>query len=355
MHSHSNGEKFRALLATGRVANIPTVYTNVIVSTLMPLALLGITPISTSEDIFLDLIIYSLVMVMATSMLYVGGCMLGDYKDLAFDRENRPSRPLPRGVLSPKFLASLSYLLLALGFTLSSTASLLLLFIFSISNIGLSETLQFLYQIGDFINPPQMIASLLLTACIIIYALTHKKTGKHALLNMALCRFLLIIYAATSFSWFWFDKSALAPDTYWIIGSSLIYALAVGAYTYLLSSVASTESTPEHYRRRKTLATIWFILPFSVIPLVNNILANLDYRAATTLASTLIAIIIYYSWGYYTFRALKTSKPTFVSRALAGFCLLDMCFAATFSPLLAILCLGLFLLALLLQKFAPAT
>jgi hypothetical protein len=76
---------------------------------------------------------------------------------------------------------------------------------------------------------------------------------------------------------------------------------------------------------------------------------------APVIGMLIICLLLCYAWLAYALHGLKSSKPAFVSRALAGFCLLDACFAAAFAPHIALICLGLFALALLFQRVTPAT
>ncbi len=61
------------------------------------------------------------------------------------------------------------------------------------------------------------------------------------------------------------------------------------------------------------------------------------------------------SWILLALKKLNHSKSAFVSRALAGFCLIDAVIVAAFSPLIACICIALFVFALLLQRITPAT
>lgn len=363
MAKYTFGEKFRAILATGRMANLPTVWSNVLVG--LGIVVLSHRCDSTFYDIEIINPVFSIALLLSASFLYVGGCMLGDYRDLEFDRQHRPNRPLPLGVLKPSSIAILSYLLLFLGLSLPVLESPIGIVIASATYYGAIHIIPIFKSLQNSINPVQSGATFLLTFLIIVYAFTHKKTKKYALLNMALCRFFLVVFACSSLSLVTHTMFGgyYKPHAHLLILIAILFATSVAIYTFLLSSVASTESTPEHYSRRKTLALIWFILPLMSIPfsLLCMKLSHVDlgndlYQVtAPPFVLLLLAITVYFAWGMYTFKALKISKPTFVSRALAGFCLLDMCFAATFSPILALICLALFCLALMLQKIAPAT
>ena len=86
-----------------------------------------------------------------------------------------------------------------------------------------------------------------LILCVIAYAYFHKRIGKGALFLMASCRFMLVLYAISTAYKGFFSKTNLASDlliihTDWLENWMLLLAFAIGAYTLLLSWVASTES-----------------------------------------------------------------------------------------------------------------
>lgn len=323
-----SGEKLHALLATGRVANIPTVCSNVLAGFWLSSSLIPAYHIeSFGNDMRITLVIG--VMFIA-SMIYVAGCMLGDARDVDFDRQNRPNRPIPRGVLSAKSIEVSSYAL----FTLA------IIGLFA-ANIRWTKTIQI----------HEITLGFLLVLGVILYAFNHKKNKPAALLMMASCRLLLIMFAiGAAHKTFFADPSSTIGST-WLDSWMLIQAFSVAVYTLLLSWVASTESKPGAFKSRNILASLLLAVPATSIlfrfcfPAVNP--AHYLWQAA--------ALVMLYLWLSYTLAALKTSKPAFVSRALAGFCLLDACFLATIAPAIAMICLAFFALALLLQRITPAT
>lgn len=70
-------------LRLGRISNLPTVWTNVLVGVLLTGAALG--------DARLPLLM------LALSLFYVGGMFLNDAFDREFDAQHRPDRPIPSG------------------------------------------------------------------------------------------------------------------------------------------------------------------------------------------------------------------------------------------------------------------
>ncbi len=298
------GEKLKALIATGRVANLPTVWSNVLIGFFLAWS----WPISTLIDCenVRNILSTSLVLAaLSATLLYLGGCLLGDCLDLEFDRKNRPLRPLPTGLLKFRPTITLAILSLIAG-----------------TLIGVSLTL---------FTP-------VLAALTINYAIFHKKSRPWALANMALCRAALILFSVS------------IATTQWTHPLFIGTALAVGLYTFFLSAVAATESDGTAFRPTRQLK--YAMLSLQIIPLI--ILAQRPH--ITYEYYLLIGVaIIYTTWVFIAFSQLSRSKPAFVSRALAGFCLLDACIAATFSLPITLICMGLFALALLLQKITPAT
>ena len=190
---------------------------------------------------------------------------------------------------------------------------------------------------------------------------------------MALCRTQLIIFAAATAIPF---SQGLGNYTFYYF--FIIPASAVGIYTLLLASVAATESNTDKIKFSRGLKAGMLLLPLIVIgiiffigpaklPLYGNFDPLLGGGIPTiSLPENAIpinvlrgyfigTIVVYCGWMLHAFSSLPNDKPAFVSRALAGFCLLDACFAATYSLTVPLICLVCFGLSLLLQKIAPAT
>ena len=98
-------QRFLALLATGRVANLPTIVTHVGVG--MMLSLLSDWGLFVHSDLqalsFANFILVEfLIIAFLGCVFYLGGCFLGDGTDAPFDIEHRPERPIPRGIIPMK-------------------------------------------------------------------------------------------------------------------------------------------------------------------------------------------------------------------------------------------------------------
>ena len=73
-------------LRLGRISNLPTVWTNVLVGAVLAGAQLGEPRLP--------------LLMLALSLFYVGGMFLNDAFDRDFDAEHRPERPIPSGQVS---------------------------------------------------------------------------------------------------------------------------------------------------------------------------------------------------------------------------------------------------------------
>lgn len=340
-------EKFRALLATGRVANLPTVWSNVLVGFWLIRIVHyyeGFPGIEETSGRHLALqawmIFFSLLV---ASCLYVGGCLLGDYRDVEHDRIHRPGRPLPLGVLSPGRVVLIALLFIITGLLATFIAAPVSIISYfdatwtELKSVSLRSWLAILQY-------DQILLAGSLTTLVVLYSLFHKKCRILALLNMASCRLLLVLFASAMAIVIEYPEPSF--HRHWLKTEVILLAACVGFYTLLLSSVAATE-----HNREKLPLTTALRIGILLLPLAALVMKPEEER----LWYFLIAYLVYLVWTGFALGKIPGDKPAFVSRALAGFCLLDACFAATFSPLLAAACLGLFGLALLLQKTSPAT
>lgn len=148
--------RFHALLALGRVSNLPTVWSNCLAGWLLgggenfwklPLLFLGV------------------------GALYTGGMFLNDAFDAEFDRQRHPSRPIPAGVVTREQVWIWSFSLLAVGALLLA-----------------------------FISKTAGILAVILLAGIVIYNATHRAFIASPWL-MGLCRFWVYVIAGSTGVW----------------------------------------------------------------------------------------------------------------------------------------------------------
>ena len=341
--------KLSALLATGRISNLPTVWCNCLTAALLLIHSPSLWNDISNPDIQYptgQFYLIGLIMVICSSLLYVGGCFLGDGIDTEFDRKHKPDRPIPSGILSKKIILGLAWLMLLTG--------LLLPIIFQY----LDPANQILLTRSGFTTVTgwqQLEAVPWLFLAIVLYSVFHKKSALLGLPLIGLCRFTLVIFAASITAWL--GTSFVTDSVHsimhvhnisYLILPILVYASAVCIYTISFASVARTESSDSPISWRKGLRYLMMALPFAAIVMKRE---YIDFNVN----ATFVAVAIYMLWMSYAFIKLNKNKGEFVAKSLAGFCLLDACFIAQFGWMWLAVALGLFALSLFLQKFAPAT
>lgn len=338
--------KFTAILATGRISNLPTVWCNLLIA-FLPFH--GVTqlieiPFEKIPSYVLESFI---VACLAGSLLYVGGCFLGDAIDVEFDQVHKPERPISQGILNRQTIYVSAAFMLAMGITLPFAYSKFAHGTFSYSTLY---------------------ASLALAVVIIAYSLWHKGSAWFGLPLIGACRFFLIIFGAT------IAISALPENTkqnsieltinladelpalLWVI------ATMIGGYTICFASIARSEASPKPISWRKALIAVMLSLPFIPWIIGSYTLFRQDEFSLTDIICAFphsvtisIALLCYCVWMISAFMQINHNKGLFVSMSLAGFCLLDATLATLFGWFWLFVCLGLFALSLLLQKWAPAT
>ncbi|MEI8089406.1 MAG: UbiA family prenyltransferase [Opitutaceae bacterium] len=146
----------RLWLDLARAGNFPSVWSNVLAALVLSAPAVGAWPA-------LNLL---LLTVLAGSLAYAGGTTLNDAFDAEFDRQHRPERAIPRGLIARSSVAGVGALQLAAGLSL-----LVFLGASSLAAAGLAAT-------------------------ILLYDWLHKRwTG--SVLLMAGCRVMLAVTVAT--------------------------------------------------------------------------------------------------------------------------------------------------------------
>jgi len=145
----------KAHLDLGRVSNLPTVWTNVLVGCLLSGARVAAVTV--------------MLLAVSLSCFYLAGMALNDICDREHDRVHKPFRPIPSGKIPVRDARILTVALFAVG-------------------LGLLAVTPYLIGVG---------AALLLLAAIVLYDRYHKRNPLSVLL-MASCRFL--VYAVAAFA-----------------------------------------------------------------------------------------------------------------------------------------------------------
>lgn len=244
------------------------------------------------------------LLILGATLLYLAGMFLNDALDVQFDRQYRPQRPIPSGAISESAVWQWGLSFLVLG-------------LFLLSSLGRMTT----------------ILTILLGASLVIYDLVHKVFSLSPLL-MAACRFFLFLVAGSCS----FDG---------VTGLTLWSALALASYIVGLSYLARKESRPGALQ-------YWPCL-FLATPMILALIVDRGtYRIRGIMLSAILGIWILKSLLHvYWFPQRNVGRS--VSGLLAGIVLVDALAIAGGSPLAALAFLGLFGLAVIFQRFIPAT
>jgi 4-hydroxybenzoate polyprenyltransferase len=288
MHSAASS-RFRTFLILGRVSNLPTVWSDCLAGWWL-----------SGGGSFSGLVRVAI----SASFLYVGGMFLNDAFDVNFDRTQRPTRPIPAGLISERAVWGWGF-----GWLLIGLAGLV--------SLGRQTA----------------ILSILLAFCILLYNAIHKIVVL-APAVMGSCRFLLYLIAGS------IGLTGMNGEVVW-------KGLALGFYVVGLSCLARKESARVKIQ--------YWPAAFMLAPLC---IAGLFDDGADKGAATLWAIVLIF-WVAYTFwQTVGREHPNIgqaVSRLLAGIVLVDLLAMASFSHFAIPVLVGCLVLAIALQRYIPAT
>ncbi|MEI7729288.1 MAG: UbiA family prenyltransferase [Verrucomicrobiota bacterium] len=239
----------------------------------------------------------------AATCLYLGGMFLNDAMDADYDREFRRARPIPQGTITEWKVWCLGFMFLGGGVAL-------------VALLGGTA-----FQCGAG-----------LVGCILFYNAFHKKLLLAPVI-MAGCRFFLFLLAA-----------AVGPEG--IQGLTVWYAVVLAAYIVGASYLARKEAGGD--------ILIWpcllLLAPVVLAVIVNDSL----FRQQGYVVAAVVAL-----WVLCCLRQALGPGPRSVAGAvsglLAGITLLDLAAVGPVHPELVLLFPLAFLVALLMQRFVPAT
>jgi 4-hydroxybenzoate polyprenyltransferase len=237
------------------------------------------------------------------TLLYIGGMYFNDAFDANFDRQHRKERPIPRGDILADTVWKLGWLSIALG-------------------------LACLFWIGNVTG----LLGIALVVCILLYDAVHKLVTFSPLL-MGSCRFFVYPVAA----------SVGAVVSGWAVWCGLALAL----YVVGLSFLARRESArgPVQY---------WPLI-FLPTPILLALLMNAgEYRQSAAILSLLLGLWVLRSLRTYLWAVERQIGQT-VSGLLAGIVFVDWLAVADAPRGFGLVFFGLFGLAVLFQRFVPAT
>jgi hypothetical protein len=284
--------KLRTALRLGRISNLPTVWTNVLVGALLAGGDLA--------DPRLPLLM------LALSAFYVGGMFLNDAYDAAFDAQHRRDRPIPAAETTEREVFGFGYGLLALGFA-------------GVAWAGAGRWTVLLAALG-------------LAAAIVAYDRFHKGNPLSPLL-MGLCRVGVLACSAWAVM---------------VVPQSTVVWAAVALLGHLIGLTYIAKQ--EHLNR---LGALW-PLAFLALPLLLGVALALDQPLAWAPLLAYAAVQAFALQRLR--RRLSGDVPRAVVTLIAAICLLDALLLAGVGQLLpAVLALLAFPLTLALQRWVAGT
>lgn len=289
--------KLATALSLGRISNLPTVWTNVLVG----MALGG----GLALDARLVLLLAAL------SLFYVAGMFLNDAFDRDFDARNRPERPIPSGQVGAAEVFAWAFGMLAIGAAL-------------LAWLG--------YGFEPHTQWRPLAAGIALAGAIVFYNARHKDNPLSPLV-MGVCRMLVYVTAG-------FAVSAALP--------AQLYLAALVLLSYLIGLTYAAKQ--EHLNR---LGAVW-PLAFLAVPLAYG--ASLVPAAPAVLLPLALLLAWILRALFLLRRRSRGDVPRVVISLIAGISLVDaVLLAAVGLPVFAVLAFAAFLLTLALQRWVSGT
>lgn len=284
-------------LQLGRVSNLPTVWSNVLVGVLL------------SGGSIVDARLP--VLILALSAFYIGGMFLNDAFDREFDARHRPERPIPSGRVSARQVFAAGFGLLVIGLLGAAFAS----------------------RGSDGMPAWRAVAAgVALAAAIVLYDAHHKRNPLSPLV-MGLCRVLVVLTAG------WAVAETL-PAATWLAAAGLLCHLI--GLTYIAKQ--------EHLDR---IGSLW-PLGFLALPVAYGAVLAATSPAAWLPLALYVAVLLF-ALGRLRRRA-RGDVPQAVVTLIGGMSLFDAVMLAGAGALAgAALALAAFVLTLLLQRWVAGT
>ncbi len=259
-----------------RPANLPTAAADILAGA----AIAGLIP--GEQDLYSD----TILLVLASVSLYAGGVVLNDVFDLRVDREERPERPIPSGLIPQSSAVLFGIILLATGNFLAFLA-----------------------------NPTAGLISLALAVCIVLYDGYAKRHVFFGPLTMGTCRGLNLLLGMA--------VAGMVFQTTWY------YALIPVVYIFAITLISRGEVHGDN-KKHLLFSMLLYALVISAITLLlpdhqNNLLVVIAFLAA---------------FGYMIYRPLiaayADNSPANIKKAVIsgvlGLVLMDGAMAAGHSP-----------------------
>ena len=325
--------RLRSLLATLRIANAPSVVSNVWLGFM--LGWLTLSDFSNPSQMEWG---KGALICLAGLLLYFSGNLANDWFDRNWDARMRPERALPSGLFRPTAYLTTAIVLASLGILLAF-----------------------------FLNPMSGYTALVIVTSIAIYTYFHKR-AIWAVIPMGLCRAGLY-FLGYFVSWLTLDQLESIGYAAWPYAIKKLETpaiLGVGLFSYIagLSLSARYEGMAAAPQGPKVISLAMLILP---IPAMSSSFMGRDPLFGV------IGMIPFAAWLALCLTRFKKPIPRYVSALLAGIPLVDFIAAAPIAlgldrlaiqqnlsdlphlMVLLILPLVAFVLGRALQKLAPAT
>ncbi len=284
-------------LRLGRISNLPTVWTNVLVGALLAGGQL--------TDVRLPLLM------LALSLFYVGGMFLNDAFDREFDATHRPERPIPSGRVSARQVFVSGFGLLALGLAFVAIAS----------------------RGADGLPAWRAIATGAALAAAIVFYDAHHKGNAMSPLIMGLCRVGVVLTAA-------YAVAPALPDAVGLAATALLCHLI--GLTYIAKQ--------EHLDR---IGALW-PLGFLAVPLLYGALLAASAPLVWLPLALYAALLGFALWLLR--RRARGDVPRAVVTLIAGMSVLDgVVLVAGGQLTAAALAVAAFVLTLALQRWVSGT
>lgn len=290
-------DSLRTILVLGRVSNLPTVWTNLVVGWFL------------CEGTWRAELAW---VTLGMSLVYIAGMTLNDAFDAKWDREHAASRPIPAGKIP-----SSSVWILGSFEMLAGVAILLTL---------------------TTVHP--LLTGLLFFA-VLLYNALHKRWAGSVLI-MGLCRALVYLGSASA---------ALAlPESLTLPATVYLIAGAVVLYIAGLTLAARSEHLKTKLRL-PLLPRLLLMLPV-LLPLLSS--RSLPESMIGNIL-TVAGIAMIWSWLVIMRGKLRERVPVGIAYAIAGIALYDSATVVFSDWRAALFCLACFGLTLVSQRFVPAT
>jgi hypothetical protein len=284
-------------LRLGRISNLPTVWTNVMVGALLAGAQLAEPRLP--------------LLMLALSLFYIGGMFLNDAFDRDFDAEHRPERPIPSGRVSAQEVFAFGFGLLALGIAAVSLAS----------------------RGPDGVPAWRALAASAALAAAVVFYDAHHKSNPLSPLVMGLCRVFVVLTAAFS------------------VATTLPTVVALAALALLSHLIGLTYIAKQEHLDR--IGSLW-PLGFLAVPVLYGASLALSAPLAWVPLALYVAVLLF-ALSLLRRRA-RGDVPRAVITLIASMSLLDAVVLAGAGQIVpAVLAIVGFVLTLALQRWVVGT